>query len=664
MLLLAIGVGIMRIRQINYLMIGSLLLLTISLVLTVNWGLGRLQQTAATTEHYYYLRSQVNDDILQAIDRYLQSGDGLLLSAAETAVGEFIDQHIQGLDVSLQQQVLPIAKGLQLQLGSELRAAGKMAGNSAVLLEQAERNMLLTLDSLSDYANESKDIPKREPYFYLLGKLSRAVASLKQSRSKFFEEQNPALAREIDAKLDDLSALAEQLRQLDLLAIYAETDNDEDDLESLLWGADEQAEPEEKGELLKAELESLINRYPKELSQTRELIVVGTKARASVHKQLASLQDKLSSLEPLVLAERDKVQRQVNLFMLLVCALIVALAIVIFILQYRIASLIEHLDRDLACLAQGDFTKRAVLVTPITELANLLHSYQSLQQSLHEIIVDIAAKSNDIQGASNRMSDSAAEICQLTIAQQQETQQASHAISEVSLSVNNIAEQTVNVSAITKTASDVLTAGQQKSEQSLETIETLNTVINNSSSTLAELQNHAKGINSFVEVIQSIAEQTNLLALNAAIEAARAGEQGRGFSVVADEVRSLAGKTNEATKEIQELISKVSQSASELSTAMQQQFASSEASAATTREAGQVYRELMENVSHINDLIASIVVQTEEQSHIVSEVSLSIESVADKAQVSSKRSEGSLDVSNHLLDISNAFVTLTQRFKV
>lgn len=654
----------MRIRQINYLMIGSLLLLTISLVLTVNWGLGRLQQTAATTEHYYQLRSQVNDNILQTIDRYLQSGDGLLLSAAETAVGEFIDQQIQGLDASLQQQVLPIAKGLQLQLGSELRAAGKMAGNNVVLLEQAERNMLLTLDSLSDYANESKDIPKREPYFYLLGKLSRSVASLKQSRSKFIEDQNPALALDIDAKLDDLSALAEQLRQLELLAIYAEAASDEDDIEALLWGADEEAEPEEKGELLKSELESLINRYPKELSQTRELIVVGTKARASVHKQLVSLQEKLSSLEPLVLAERDKVQRQVNLFMLLVCALIVALAIVIFILQYRIASLIEHLDRDLACLAQGDFTERPVPVTPITELANLLHSYQSLQQSLHGVIVDIAAKSRDIQGASNRMSDSAAQICQLTVEQQQETQQANQAISEVSLSVNNVAEQTVNVSAITKTASGILSDGQQKSEQSLENIETLNTVINNTSSTLAELQNHDKGINGFVEVIQSIAEQTNLLALNAAIEAARAGEQGRGFSVVADEVRSLAGKTNEATKEIQELISKVSLSASELSTAMQQQFTSSEASAAVTREAGQVYRELMENVSRINDLIASIVVQTEEQSHIVSEVNLSIQSVAEKSQVSSKRSEDSLDVSNNLLDISNAFVALTQRFKV
>ena len=653
----------MRIRQINFLMVGGLILLTISLAFTVTWGLGQLQKTSISTEQYYQLRSKVNDQILAVITNYLSSGDSLMLSEAEATVTEFVKTDIAAMDAGLKKDLLPIAQDLQQRLSTDLRAAGKLAGNNTALLEQAETEMMAVLDSLSDYAASSSNLAKREPYQQLTSQLSRAVSDLNRARAKLFATRDQALKADVNAKLQRIADLTAELSALDNLGIFVE--EEVDDMADMFWGGgEEQASAEEQGELLKGELNSLVNRYPQELSRTQKQLVAGEQAKNSVNEQLALLQQKMSALESVVLSRRDSIENQVYGIMIVLSIAMVVLAVAVFTLQHWIAGLVSEVNEDMAALADGDFRPREIESTRIVELAGLINSYKVLQQSLNGMVLDITSHSKDIHDASNRVTDSAGMICQFTVDQRQQTERASESVMEVSDSVRHVAEQTINVSAVTKEAGSILAQGQKKIALSLENIETLNAVINKTGEALSTLQSHAQSINGFVEVIQSIAEQTNLLALNAAIEAARAGEQGRGFSVVADEVRSLASKTNEATHEIQNLIAQVSSSTAQLSNAMGQQLESSEETAQISREAGDVYQELIVKVDSINDLMGAIVVQTEQQAQTVVEVTKGIEAVTEKAQTASARSEDTLDVSHNLLGISNAFVQLTQGYRV
>jgi len=228
----------MKIRQINLLAVGGLILLTIGLAVTVFWGLGQLHNTSVSTERYYQLRSKVNDQILAVINQYLSTGDSLLLSEAEATVADFVNKDVAAMEGSLKKEILPIAQDLRQRLDTDLRAAGKLSGNNTALLDQAESEMMSVLDSLSDYASQSPSLEKREPYQLLTSQLSRAVSHLNRSRVRLFVTGDRALTADVDAKLQLVAELSTQLSSLDELGIFGE--EEADDMADLLWGSDEE----------------------------------------------------------------------------------------------------------------------------------------------------------------------------------------------------------------------------------------------------------------------------------------------------------------------------------------------------------------------------------------------------------------------------------------
>ena len=169
--------------------------------------------------------------------------------------------------------------------------------------------------------------------------------------------------------------------------------------------------------------------------------------------------------------------------------------------------------------------------------------------------------------------------------------------------------------------------GEQVVEKTVSSIQNLATGVIEASSTVAELEQDSQQIGKILEVIQSIAEQTNLLALNAAIEAARAGEQGRGFAVVADEVRTLASRTQDSTEEIRGMIDKLQQGALRTVEVMHRSRQYSDNSVNCAELAGNALSSITCSVAQISDMNTQIATAAEQQSSVAEEINTNLVSV-------------------------------------
>jgi methyl-accepting chemotaxis protein len=327
----------------------------------------------------------------------------------------------------------------------------------------------------------------------------------------------------------------------------------------------------------------------------------------------------------------------------------------------RIAKVSEYL-KDVA-EGEGDLTKR-IHVEHNDELGDLSNHFNTFMEKLHDIISQVAASTEHIASASEEISSSATQVAQSAETQKDQTSQVATAMQEMSSTVTQVSDNSRQASENAKEAGDLARSGGVVVSDTVKVIQGVADATRDTSAKIEELGRSSDQIGQIIGVIDDIADQTNLLALNAAIEAARAGEQGRGFAVVADEVRKLAERTTQATKEIAQMIKTIQEETKKAVSAMTAGTDKVDAGVESAREAGAALEKIIHSADGVQDMVTHIATAATEQASATEQVNSNMEQIAKMVHQSSIGAQESpracQDLSNLALDLQQ----LVGRFKL
>lgn len=383
----------------------------------------------------------------------------------------------------------------------------------------------------------------------------------------------------------------------------------------------------------------------------RTLVTVETHGDAAVETKGDEVQEVQASSETLMKGA-------------MALGLLVAIGFAIFMVNDLVGALRLFQSRvDDIARGEGDLTKRLGLKRK-DEFGGLSASLDTFIDKIHQLVKGVSASSGQIHDATAGVNQSVRQTSQDVENQRRQTDQMAHAIGTLDVTAGQVAG---NIEQASSKAGEA----DQETQQVLgvvrntsKTVDRLAGQISESAAVIGSLNESVGRINSVLGVIQGIAEQTNLLALNAAIEAARAGEQGRGFAVVADEVRTLAAKTQGSTEEIRLMIEDLKSGATRAVDVMTKSRSISDETAEQARQAEHTLAHisgLIRSLSEMNHQIASA---AENQSETTSELRGSIEEIQNIAESTSQRMRQTLDTASDLGRVGNQLQAQVGQFKV
>lgn len=590
-------------------------------------------RTEATTSKVYKLKSQTND----LIDQFIKNN-------AESKVLK--PDHIERL-----KQAWAVAKNDEL--GSQIMLREYMASYGTLLKEI--NDVVFEIAKTSGLSNDSDEYLNRTMGFYFekVRPLSHSLGLLRGYGnntlniafldSASFTEVDSAYVK-TQATAEDFAENANKIKKAQ--ANYPFNKNIADAVEAsdkLLFLFNDQV------------VEAISERQTWQQyhsSATESLAVIESLGELMLEDVLSKVQLRLD----------DKEQFRI----VLAAALIFLLAVIAYLylgLYTSLSNSISNLVDSARKIADGDMTVD-VKNDSHDEFATLINNFNDMMHQMKHLIQSATESSHVTAEHAQAVQNLAQQNSEIVHQQTEETRKISQAMAEMTQASEEVARETEYTAGAAEEADEVARQGQLLLKESVASFTQLTEEINGSMSVVEKLAEQSRGVTDILDVIKSIAEQTNLLALNAAIEAARAGEQGRGFAVVADEVRTLAQRSHQATVEIDSVLGNIQSGVSEVVHAMETSVQVTETSVGTTLTLGEKLEEILEGVSNINKRTQSISATTLEQTESVNHVRLSIQAIDSRAGEAAHAAENTLHSTEEMQQSLSELVNQLARFKV
>lgn len=517
---------------------------------------------------------------------------------------------------------------------NNLSVGKKLSGGFAFLVLLAVIIAIISIQTLSQYNKRS----------LIVAAASSAEASLLDARAdekNFQLRQDPKYIEQAKSLADHAGATIAPLKEM------LEVQADHERVDSIIAGVNEYKS-------LLEELEDNISASPETVSRIENDLQ--SVARGTVNTALELQEVQVQRMEE----QYDSAVTE----LIVIAGVAVVLALTIAWLLTRsvtqpVAESVEIANK----VASGDLTVD-VRSDRGDEFGQLLAAFGAMVTNLRELVREIDTGASSIASSSEELSTVTNQTSKGVAEQQSQTDQVATAMNEMVATVNDVAKSAEAAFQAANHASEKSVSGEKAVRETLEFVADLNKQSAEVTKQLNSLQSETNNIGTVLDVIKSVAEQTNLLALNAAIEAARAGEQGRGFAVVADEVRSLAQRTQSSATEIETLIGNLVSSAETSVNSMEAGNRLAEQTLERAEVAGSTIREMAEAVEEIRQYNSQIATAAEQQSSVAEDINQNVTQIRDVGDQSAASTEQVSAASEELARLAEGLSTQIARFKV
>jgi methyl-accepting chemotaxis protein len=385
----------------------------------------------------------------------------------------------------------------------------------------------------------------------------------------------------------------------------------------------------------------------------------------SVSSDAAELEAWEDKLAKEALATEHSAQARANLVTISLVLSGFALGILIaFVIARSITHGMSRMLSMIREIAANNLSEEDIAVRTSDEVGQAESALNGMKNNLRGLINSIASTAEQVASASQQMSSSAALSAENARVQNEQTQQVVAAMQEMASKVQEVLSSSTTAADSSQRAAEAAHRGGQVVQEALATIRSIADSSKGVAASITTLGSSSEQISKIVGVIDDIADQTNLLALNAAIEAARAGEQGRGFAVVSDEVRKLAERTTQATKEIASTVESIQSETGNAVRAMEQGTRDVAAGVEKTSASGAALQEIIQMSAKVGDVISEITSAANQQSDATEQVNNSMTQISSLVRESSlaadQTAKACTDLSNLALDLRS----LVNQFKI
>jgi len=360
----------------------------------------------------------------------------------------------------------------------------------------------------------------------------------------------------------------------------------------------------------------------------------------------------------------DKISSMTNIMLIMGIGGLILGGILIWVISTNVVKPLCRTAEYMREIAEGDGDLSKKLPEDgKDEVAMLAQAFNLFVHSMRNLVIEVSGKAQMVGSAAESLVSTAEKTSEAIAGQQSDTTQIATAMTEMSATVHDVAQNTASTASAAQKAEQQAAQGQNVVSSSVASIASLAAEVMSGAEIVQKVDSESTRIGGVLEVIRGIAEQTNLLALNAAIEAARAGEQGRGFAVVADEVRNLAHRTQESTQEIQDMIESLQSSVGDTVKVMEGSSSRAQESQVEAERVREVLQDITQSMDTISQMSAQIATAAEEQAHVAEEINKSVVSVTQVAEQTAgdavKTSGSSSELAGHAKDL----VHLVGRFR-